>query len=89
MYVLHRPHLPRAVMISAIAAVLTIVVTLILASAASDLPASPSGSGGSPSSVPAVHNQTGAPAWNLNPFAPLLRTPVVAPWTEHTPFLKG
>jgi hypothetical protein len=38
MYVLHRPHLPRAVMISAIAAVLAIVVTLILASAASDQP---------------------------------------------------
>lgn len=89
MYVLHRPHLPRVVMISAIAAVLAIVVTLFLASAVSDLRASPTGSSGSSSSAPAVHHQTGAPAWNPKPFAPLLRTPVVAPWTEHAPFLAG
>jgi hypothetical protein len=74
-------------MIGVIAAVLAIVATLILASAVSDLRASPSGSSGSSRSASAVQHLTGAPAWNLKPFAPLFRSPVVAPWTEHPPFL--
>jgi hypothetical protein len=88
MHALHRPHLPRAVVITMIAAALAIVVTLIFASAVSDLPGASSGSPAA-SSVRAVHHRTAANAWSRNPFTPVLTVPVVAPWTNHTPFWAG
>lgn len=87
MHVLHRPHLPRAAMITTIAAVLAIAVTLIFASTVGDVGGSSSSSPAPSFSTPAVHQQTAAPAWTLNPVAPLLRTAVIAPWTEQRPFL--
>ncbi len=94
MHVLPRPHLPRAVMITTIAAaVLAIVLTVFLASAISDLHSS------SPRlsvpSVPSVgvawvhHPSVATGAWNRDPFAPLVRAPVVSPRMEDSPFLVG
>lgn len=87
MHVVHLPRLPRAAMVATIAAVLALAVTLIFATAVSDLQSSSSGSSTRSYGVPAVHHQTPALAWSRNPFAPLLRTTVVAPWTEH-PLLR-
>lgn len=89
MHVLHRPHLPRAVTITMIAALLAIAITLILATAVRGLASSSSGSSALSASVPAVHNQTAATTWQLNPFTPVLRKQFVAPWTDHTPFRAG
>ena len=89
MHVLHQPHSPRAVMITTIAAVLAIALTLIFASAVSDLHSSSSGLSAPSSSGPGVHHQMVGPAWSSNPFAPLFRAPVIGPWTQRPPFLAG
>jgi hypothetical protein len=76
-------------MITMIAAVLTIAVSLIPTSAVSDLHSSSSGSSAPSVNVPTGHHQTVGPVWNRNPFAPLLRAPVAAPWTDRPGFLAG
>jgi hypothetical protein len=85
MHVLHRPNLPRAVTISTLAAVLTIALMLILATATGNLRSSPSGTPSPASSAPTAHHQAAAPAWHLNPFSPLLGTPVAGPSTVNPP----
>lgn len=85
MHVLRRPRLPRAVMITTIAAVLAFAASLILASAVSDVYSSWHGSSAPPVSTPPVHRQTVGPVSNGIPFAPLLRTPV-GPASNRNPF---
>jgi hypothetical protein len=87
MHVLHRPHLPRLLSASIIAATLAIVISLALASSLSNITQPGSGT-----SIPAHHSATApasssrttVPPWASNPFASLLSRPVPPPWlTAH------
>lgn len=84
MHVLHRPHLhlPQAVMVTVIAAVLAIAVTLMFASAVNDSHGSPSGASAPSPIAPAVRIPAVGPVWNHNPFAQIFRAPVVEPWKQ-------
>jgi hypothetical protein len=91
MHVLHRPHLPRAVTVTALAAVLAIVLTLTLASLLSDLASSPSSapprSAALPSlTAPAASHQASRRDWNLSPLSNLLSAPATEPWAQHGAF---
>ena len=88
MHVLQRPHLPRAIRASIIAALLAIVITLLFATALGDLdqPAAGSTTARHPSptalSVQSAQSLTGArptittPAWLSGPFASPSRAPL-------------
>lgn len=87
MHVLHRPHLPRLVSVSIAAAILTIVVSLALASGLRSI----NQTGGTAStfvrhSAPAspITLQTTLPRWVSDPFASLLSRPLPRLWfTPH------
>ena len=85
MHVLHRPHFHRAIMVTVLAAVLAVVLTLAFASELSEHP-SVSGQIGAPSATaaPAVSTSAARPATNPFITSPLSvpRIPRVAyPWT--------
>jgi hypothetical protein len=85
MHVLHRPHLPRLITASILAASLAIVISLALASSLSNF--SPSGNG---TSVPAPHSAvapTSPPRWASNPFPapPRSAAPTGASRADTTP----
>jgi hypothetical protein len=84
MHALHRPHLPRAVMVTVIAAVLAIVLTLVLATRLNDVGSTPA-----PTAVAGASIVLQPPAprdrWNLSPFAPLLSAPPLVPWAPAHP----
>jgi hypothetical protein len=84
MHAVHRRHLPRAMAVTLIAAVLAIVLTLALAAPLNDL-ASQSASAGGAGAPTALHVSTTSPRWNLSPFAPLLSAPTPAPWAPAHP----
>jgi hypothetical protein len=83
MHVLHRPHVPRLVSVSVAAAILTIVISLALASSLSSI--NQTGGNAStlvPHSAPAspITQQTTLPRWVSDPFASLLSRPLPRPW---------
>jgi hypothetical protein len=83
MHVLHRPHLARLVSVSIAAAILTVVISLALASSLSDI--SQPGGSASVSAHRAVPPPTSAlptntPRWVRGPFASLLTRPLPQPW---------
>ena len=84
MHALHRPNVPRAMMVTVIAAVLAIVLTLALATRLND-PAStpaPTGAADIPAALPASGTSHG---WHVSPFAPLLSAPAAVPWAPTRP----
>ena len=83
MYALHRPHVSRPLMVTLIAAVLTIVLSLALSPRLDDLASTrPTGAAGSTAPLSAP---TATPRWNLSPFAPLLSAPARIPWAPADP----
>jgi hypothetical protein len=71
-------------MVTAIAAVVAIVLTLALATTLND-PAStpaPTGVAGTP---PALQTSAASHGWNVSPFAPLLAAPAAVPWAPTRP----
>jgi hypothetical protein len=86
MHVLHRPHLPRAITVTLIAAMLAILLTLTLAGAVSDLGSAPS-KATSPTPTAAVHASASWPGPSTSPFmripfSNLLTRPIPAPWSQ-------
>jgi hypothetical protein len=79
MHALHRPHVLRAMMVTLIAAVLAIVLTLALATSLNDLASTPApaGAADTPYALPASATSHG---WHMSPFAPLLSAPPAVPW---------
>lgn len=75
MHVLHRPHLPRALSVTAIAAVLAIILTLAIASTLNDVAASPTAAS-APTPVAAVHATAARSGASVNP---LIRNPFSNP----------
>ncbi len=82
MHALHRPHVSRPLMVTVIAAVLTIVLTLALAPRLNDLASTPTPTGAAGPTTP-VPAPTTSPRWNLSPLAPLLSAPARIPWRRH------
>ena len=84
MHALHRPHVPRAMMVTVIAAVLAIVLTLALATRLNDLASrpAPTGGAGTPAALPASATSD---EWSVSPFAPLLSGPAAVPWAPTRP----
>jgi hypothetical protein len=80
MHLAHR-HLPRPLIITWLAALAAIVVSLALASQLNDLQLSQATSSPRPASSPLVIAPAArpAPAW-LNPFAPIVTRPIHTPW---------
>jgi hypothetical protein len=78
MHLVHRRHLPDAMAVTFIAAMLAIVLTLALATPLNELASAPAPTrAGSPA---ALHMSTSRPSWNMRPFAPLLTAPPPVPW---------
>jgi hypothetical protein len=84
MHALHRPHFPRAMMVTVTAAVLAIVLTLALATRLTDLASTPSPTGGA-DKLPALQTSATSHGWNVSPFAPLLSAPAAVPWAPPRP----
>ncbi len=84
MHALHYPHLPRAVTVTLIAAVLAIGLPLGLATSLNDMASTPA-STGTVSTAPVLRAPGTSPAWLLSPFARLLPSPVVVPWATTRP----
>jgi hypothetical protein len=84
MHALHRPRLPRAMMVTFLAAILAIVLTLALATRLNDLTSTstPTGQAGEP---PALQAPAASPGWKLSPFKPLLSARVALPWAPPQP----
>ena len=79
MHVLHRPHFPHAVAITAACAALAVVLTLLLAGTLNDVWSS--SASGFPAAAPASAKVTSTePGWRMSPFTGLLRSPVPMPW---------
>lgn len=79
MHALHRPHVPRAMMATVVAAVLAIVLTLALATRLNDLAFTPAPAGGA-AAPSAVQASATSHEWNASPFARLLSAPSAVPW---------
>ena len=71
MHALHRPHLPRAVMITVIAAALATALALALATRVNDLSFTRMPTGAA-AKRPTVQAQAASREWTLSPFKPLL-----------------
>ena len=84
MHALHRPHVSRPLMVTLIAAVLTIVLSLALSPRLDDLASAPTPTGAAGSTTP-LSAPTTTPGWNLSPFAPLLSAPARVPWAPAHP----
>jgi hypothetical protein len=71
-------------MVTVIAAVLAILLTLALATSLNDLASAPTATGGAgtPAVLPASATSH---EWNLSPFAPLLSAPAAVPWPATQP----
>ena len=84
MHALHRHPVPRAMMVTVIAAVLAIVLTLALATRLNDPASTPAPTGAA--DIPAVLPASAAShGWTVSPFAPLLAAPAAVPWTPTRP----
>lgn len=88
MHVLHRPHLPRLITVTVLAAVMAIVLTLAVASGLSD-----HGAVSAPSvasrpaatvSVSATGQSSGPSAFTRSPFSSLLTKPLALPWAQNS-----
>jgi hypothetical protein len=85
MHVLHRPHLPRPVSVSIVAAILAIVISLALVTRLSNISPPVEITGGpAHSAAPALKSalRTTAPRWARSPFASLLSRPLPPPWLD-------
>jgi hypothetical protein len=85
MYVLQRPHLPRAIAVTAFAAMLAIALTLAMASALRDHGLAPVGAhSATAAGQPAARAQAlSANAFTRSPFSNLLSAPVPQPWAQN------
>jgi hypothetical protein len=81
MHVLDHPHLPRAMTVAVIAALLAIVLTLALATGLNDLRSAPAAT---TVTRPAHHAPASSRAWALSPFTRVF-APVVVPWAPTRP----
>lgn len=79
MHALHRPYIPRAMMITVVSAVLAIVLTLALATKLNDASTAVAGP------PAAAHPSTSNHGWKASPLAPLLSSPAAAPWGPSRP----
>jgi hypothetical protein len=88
MHVLHRPHLPRHVSLSVVAAILAIAISFALAHGLSTLsqPGSNRAAGPQKTTVALTGAQLASAAgWTINPFAGLLTRPLPQPWLTPAP----
>lgn len=80
MHAIH-PHIPRAMLVTLAAAVLTILVMLVFAARVGDISFGTSSSG---PAAPAASAKLTAPSenhsWLTNPFAPPFQQRIVLPW---------
>ena len=77
MHVLHRPHLPRLISVSIAAAILTIAISLALASGLSNINQPGNNTRrGVRWSAPTLTLPATVPRWASNPFASLLSRPL-------------
>jgi hypothetical protein len=89
MHVLHRSHLGSAVAVTAIAALLAIVLTLAIASSLSDHappPAQPTASApvqATPVQATPIRPRPSKSPFTRSPFSSLLTTPVKQPWAQN------
>jgi hypothetical protein len=84
MYVLQRPHLPRAIAVTAFAAMLAIVLSLAMASTLRDHGLAPdSARSATAAGQPAARAQApSSSAFTRSPFTNLLSAPVPQPWAQ-------
>jgi hypothetical protein len=81
MHVLHRPHPPRLISVSIAAGILTMTISLALASGLSDINQPGTNTGlAVPEGAPTLTQHTTAPRWASNPFANLLSRPLPQLW---------
>jgi hypothetical protein len=87
MHALRRPRLPRAIAVTATAAVLAIVLTLAFTSAVRDLRSAPAPASAPsrPAAAPvsATSDQSNASPFTRSPFSSLLSAPVAPPWAKY------
>ena len=85
MHVLQRPHLPRAITVTAIAAVLAIVLTLAMASTLRDRGLAPASAGSANFAGQTAVNapSSGTSPFTRSPFTNLLSAPVPQPWAQN------
>jgi hypothetical protein len=88
MHAVHRPHLPRLVSVTIVAAILAIVISLGLATSLSTI-SQPGDAIGTPAhhATPALTStlHASAPGWASNPFANLISRPLPPPWPAARP----
>lgn len=84
MHALRRPDLPHVLVVTLVAAVLAIVLTLALAGSLSDLGSIHTTHSGV-SAASTTHRAAGPPRWALHPFARLGGGPVAEPWSPGSP----
>jgi hypothetical protein len=86
MHVLHRPYLHRAIAVTAIAAVLAIILTLAIAQGLNDLASAPRrATAPSPATglqASAIRSGARPSVFTGSPFSSLLTAPVTAPWAQ-------
>jgi hypothetical protein len=85
MHVLHRPHFPRAITVTLIAAGLAILLTLAITSAVSGVGSAPAPSASRPTA--ALHASAALPGTSTSPFlrspfSSLLSAPIAMPWSH-------
>jgi hypothetical protein len=87
MHVLQRPHLPRAITVTVIAAMLAIVLTLAMASTLRDNGLAPvSARSATAAGQPAATAQAPSTSpFTRSPFTNLLSAPVPRPWAQNRP----
>jgi hypothetical protein len=88
MHVLQRPHLPRAITVTMIAAMLAIVLTLAMASTLRDhglAPASARSATGAGEPATTAQLPPSASPFTRSPFTSLLSAPVRQPWAQRGP----
>jgi hypothetical protein len=82
MHVLHRSHLGSAVAVTAIAALLSIVLTFAIASNLSDRGAAPATLAPKGAQTSATRPGPGNDLFTRSPFTSLLTAPVKEPWEQ-------
>jgi hypothetical protein len=86
MHVLHRPYLSRAIVVTALAAVLAIILTLAIAAGLNDIAYAPTQSSAtSPvaaTRTPATPSSASKSPFMRSPFSSLLTAPVTPPWAQ-------
>jgi len=85
MHAIH-PHIPRAMLVTLAAAVMTILVLLVFAARVGDISfnSSANGSASAAASAPTISTpvQLREPAWLANPLAPPFQQRIALPWAS-------